>query len=104
VPLGDDRWLLIIHETAWFEGAAAQDQRTVYMHRFVEVVGDKITRKSPLFTFDHSGVEYAAGLLVTRNGVIVTHSIEESSAHWKEFSFDTIEALLSGATHERKES
>lgn len=93
---GEDRWLLMIHETAWFEGEQARDQRTVYMHRFVEVIGDRVTRKSRLFTFDHSGVEYAAGLLILGSRVFVTHSIEESSAHWKEFHLDTIEALLAG--------
>ena len=101
---GNDRWLLSIHETAWFEGPATHDQRTVYMHRFVEVTGDQITRRSRLFTLDHAGVEYVAGLLpraahsltARADSVIVTHSIEESSAHWKEFSLDTVERLLNG--------
>jgi hypothetical protein len=100
-PAGDGRWLAMIHETAWFDGKETCDQRTVYMHRFIEfdeVFG--LTRRSPLFVFDHTGVEYAAGMLVRGEGtdvrVIVTHSIEESSAHWKEFSWKLVNNMLDG--------
>jgi len=101
-----DRWLAMIHETAWFEGQHDADKRTVYMHRFIELEGDRIIRRSQLFTFDHSGVEYAAGLLwhhlpptaTTVGGpqVIVTHSVEESSARWKMFDWYLVSALLNG--------
>jgi hypothetical protein len=101
-----DRWLAMIHETAWFEGEHDADKRTVYMHRFIELEGDRIIRRSQLFTFDHSGVEYAAGLLwhhlrptaTTVGGpqVIVTHSVEESSARWKVFDWYLISAMLNG--------
>jgi len=95
-----DRWIAMIHETAWFEGPNTSDQRTVYMHRFIEIEGDEIIRRSPLFTFDHAGVEYAAGILWrdTEDGprIVVTHSVEESSAHWKEFPWYVIDDLLDG--------
>lgn len=101
-----DRWLAMIHETAWFDGPNISDQRTVYMHRFIEIEGASIVRRSPLFTFDHAGVEYAAGMLwhhlpatATTLGnpqVIVTHSVEESSARWKVFDWYMVDALLNG--------
>jgi hypothetical protein len=89
------KYIGMVHETAWFEGTHAGDQRTVYMHRFFECTETELTRRSPLFTFDHSGVEYAAGLARLPNGnYVVTHSIEESSAHWKEFTWETIDRML----------
>ena len=100
LPGFEDRWIAMIHETAWFEGQNTADQRTVYMHRFIEIEGAEIIRRSPLFTFDHAGVEYAAGLLRSdgANGprIIVTHSVEESSACWKEFPWYLVSDLLNG--------
>jgi hypothetical protein len=100
-PDGGGRWLAMIHETAWFEGKETHEQRTVYMHRFIEfdeVFG--LMRRSPLFVFDHTGVEYAAGMLVRGEGadatVIVCHSVEESSAHWVEFSWELVNDMLDG--------
>jgi hypothetical protein len=66
------------------------------MHRFIEIEGDELRRRSPLFTFDHSGVEYAAGMLIEDGKVIVTHSVEESSARWKMFDWCLVNDLLNG--------
>lgn len=95
------RYVGVIHETAWFGSPTdpPRDQRTVYMHRFFECTETDLTRRSGLFTLDHAGVEYVAGL--ARSGgegaasrYVLTHSVEEASAHWKEFSWETIDRLL----------
>jgi tetratricopeptide (TPR) repeat protein len=96
IPAKPGHWLLLIHEVAWHEGPNVHDQRSVYMHRFVEINQTEITRRSALFTFDHTGVEYAAGLLGHKDRFIVTHSVEESSARWKEFTWEFIDRLLEG--------
>lgn len=97
-PGGEGKWIGLIHETAWHGQANSppQDQRTVYMHRWFECTADRLTRRSPLFTFDHAGVEYAPGLLVDGTDLIVTHSVEESSAHWKRFRWETVDRMLNG--------
>ena len=106
-PAGDGLWLAMIHETAWFEGKETHEQRTVYMHRFIEFDDQELIRRSPLFVFDHTGVEYAAGMLVpgvffpptcapTGATVIVTYSVEEAAAKWVEFSWELVNNMLDG--------
>lgn len=84
-----DRLLTIVHEVAYF------DDRRVYMHRFVELgPSGRMFRASRLFAFDHVGVEYATGMLLRGDKLIVTYGSEEREARWMEVSLETVTNML----------
>ncbi len=93
----DDLYLAAIHETARF------GDRTVYMHRLIELQGGRtphgppfsITRCSRLFCWDHPGVEYAMGLRWKGTSLIVTYGSEEREARWLEIDALEVERMLS---------
>jgi glycosyltransferase involved in cell wall biosynthesis len=80
VNVGDNRWLMLIHEVAH------RDNDNVYLHRFIELDESAMlpTRVSEAFTFHHQGVEYAAGMARNGKNLIVTYGAEERESHWCE--------------------
>jgi hypothetical protein len=97
-PERADRFILLVHETAW------PGDRTVYLHRWVELSAARgasgervleIERYSRAFTFEHQGVEYACGLLAPGNGTLfVTFGSEEREARFCVVALGEVEAML----------
>jgi glycosyltransferase involved in cell wall biosynthesis len=86
-----EKLVTLIHEVAHFH------DRRVYMHRLVELGQNSscIWRASDLFCFEHTGVEYATGLIQDTPGtVIVTFGSEEREAKWMRFDIDIVRRLL----------
>jgi len=74
-------WLLLVHVSADWHGA--QERNRVYMHRFLFMDKDRmITRWSPLFVFEHNGVEFARSLCWSQDGrdVIIGLGVEDRVA------------------------
>jgi hypothetical protein len=93
------RNLLVVHEVAHFwqyDEAAKQwvNDHNVYLHRFVELDGQSITRYSRPFILEHRGIEYCSGAAVHGKNLILTYGFEDREACWMELSLATVERLL----------
>lgn len=71
------------------------ENHNVYFHRFFKEKDGAITESSRPFTFEHHGIEYAAGMVRRSDGgVIVTYSVEDKEARFIVFSEEQIGKLL----------
>lgn len=78
VPGGDGCWVCVVHEVAVLSSGR------IYTHRFVELDAEmRLTRRSRPFTFDHAGIEYAAGLVSLDDArLAVTYGFEDREARF----------------------
>lgn len=78
IPGGDGRWVCLVHQVAVLSSGR------VYTHRFVEIDAEmRLTRRSRPFTFDHAGIEYAAGLASLDDArLAVTYGFEGREARF----------------------
>jgi hypothetical protein len=83
-----DRYTGIVHEVVRHEN------HNVYFHRFIEESDGCIVKASRPFTFDHHGIEYAAGIHWTSMRVVVTYSFEDKEARFIVFSRDEFGRLF----------
>jgi len=67
-------WLFVVHEVA----VAGEHRR--YQHRFVHLGGDGSVRCSPLFTFTGAPIEFAAGMAVRDDTVVVSFGVSDATA------------------------
>jgi len=75
------------------ENGKVVEDRNVYFHRFFSEEDGQITEASRVFTFDHQGIEYAAGLVPVGDDMLVTYSFEDREARFIVFSPDDAEQL-----------
>jgi hypothetical protein len=89
VPVGDGRWLALIHEVA------LSGEARVYEHRFVlfdETRDFAIVGVSPIFYFRRArGIEFAAGLARHGDRLVASFGVHDAEAWLVELS---LEALL----------
>jgi hypothetical protein len=83
---GTERWVALVHEVA-FTG-----EGRVYTHRWVEFDRRfELVACSRPFTFDHRGIEYAAGLCSNgEDGLLVTYGWEDREARWLDYSWERV--------------
>jgi hypothetical protein len=84
----DGGWLFAVHEV---RAAAAGRQ---YLHRFVRLGDDGDVRWSPQFTFTGAPVEFAAGLAVHGNEVVVSFGVGDAVAALAVVPLDALLACL----------
>jgi hypothetical protein len=93
VPMDDpDRQLAIIHEPVNF----AEPPVRVYQHRFVEFDAwmPRITRISRPFMFHKRGIEFAAGLAIVGEELIVSYGVDDAEAWLMKLPLTDAMALL----------
>ena len=78
IPGGGGRWVCLVHEVVMLSSGR------VYSHRFVEIDAEmRLGRRSRPFTFDHAGIEYAAGLASLDDArLAVTYGFEDREARF----------------------
>lgn len=70
-----DRGLAIVHEVDYENG------RRIYRHRFVLYdESDEIEAVSPLFSFQHVGIEFSAGIARHEGAVWITYGVNDTEA------------------------
>lgn len=72
-----DARLAVVHESVDFPG---QQPHRVYWHRFVIFQHDRITAISRPFCFQGRGVEFAAGMALRGDDLIISYGVGDASA------------------------
>jgi hypothetical protein len=77
-------------------GADFADTSRVYLHRFVSLDDEfRITGISPQFIFRAPGIEFAAGLAILDNSVIVSFGVADRECWLARLPLDRVIATLS---------
>lgn len=89
----DNGWLCVAHDVRW--NPTPHGNRREYRHYFVSVSHDfSAVRVSRPFVFEHSGVEFCAGIARTPERIVLSYGIEDRSARLVELPRAHIDALL----------
>jgi hypothetical protein len=90
IPGGDGRWVCLVHEVAVLSTGR------VYTHRFVEIDAEmRLGRRSRPFSFDHAGIEYAAGLASLDDArLAITYGFEDREARFIVLPWAEVERAL----------
>lgn len=92
VPVWEDAWLGIGHEMKFVNG------RKYYWHTWYVVNGQgRLVSKSPPMKLVPNGIEFAAGLAVDGDRVVVSFGVDDMRALLGETSLDAVEAILQPA-------
>lgn len=74
--LGDARWLGVVHESVDFSGGSPH---RVYWHRLVTMTdAPRLLHISPPFQFERRGVEFAAGIAVHGENLLISYGVGDS--------------------------
>lgn len=86
-----DGYIALVHEAGLDPGTG----KRYYMHRFV-FFSDKgnVQRISTPFFFEAKQIEYAAGLALQEDHLIISYGVNDAAAHLGTVSFDDVRALL----------
>lgn len=95
VRYNEGRSLAIIHESVDFpEGSVP---RRVYQHRFVQFDSAyKVRKISPPFCFHGRGIEFAAGMVVVDDDVIISYGVDDASAWLLRLPLERVLGMLKG--------
>jgi len=95
VPIGEGRWLAVIHEVA------APAGRRVYEHRFVmfnEPEGWRITHVSPPFAFrEPRTIEFCAGLAMVDRRLVASFGVNDAQAWLAWMPLDQVLGVMEDA-------
>ena len=89
-----DGYLTITHETDLYQSEAGRKDGT-YRHRLVYWSKDwNPILVSPIFSFMDAKIEFAAGLAMLRNDVLITYGFQDNSAYILKCPINVIEEFL----------
>lgn len=77
VDAGESTYLAVIHESVDFPG---QSPHRVYWHRFVLFFGGLIEQISQPFCFQRRGVEFAAGMALHGDDLLISYGVHDQEA------------------------
>lgn len=87
-------WLCVTHDVRWNQ--TPNGNRREYRHYLVLVSRDFSTvQVSRPFIFEHSGIEFCAGVASTPHGIVMSYGIEDKSARLMELPRTQVETLFS---------
>lgn len=93
VHLGDGSWLGLGHEMRLERG------RKLYWHRFYLIDADgKLQAMSPAMKIAREGIEFAAGLVVDDDHVVVSFGVDDAECRMGETSLDEVRRILTPMT------
>lgn len=86
-----DGYLAVVHESIDGHG------KRIYLHRLVWMSSDlRVRYVSDPFVFDHVGIEFAAGLAVVGDKVVISYGYEDREARYVEAPIRSVEGFLKG--------
>lgn len=86
-------WLCVTHDVRW--NLTPDGNRREYRHYLVSVSKDFSTvRVSRPFVFEHSGIEFCAGVARTSEGIVMSYGVEDRTARLMELPQAQIDALF----------
>jgi hypothetical protein len=80
--------LLVVHQVVRLEN------RNVYLHRFVEADGARVTRWSRPFCLEGHGIEYVAGAVAHGDRLLLTYGREDKEACWMSLPMSLVLGML----------
>jgi hypothetical protein len=90
VHLDRGRWLCLVHESVSFDNG-----HRVYLHRFVAFDHDgRVCAYSSPFCFRGMGIEFAAGLVVREDEVIISYGVADERAFLLRVPIDQVLGML----------
>lgn len=94
-----DAWLCVVHDVVWHR--VARGHRREYRHYFARISSDltTVTMSRP-FLFEHSGIEFCAGISPAPTGVVVSYGVEDAEARLMVISDACIDDLFSTPRNE----
>lgn len=93
IPVDDGlRGLALVHESVNFDSPP----RRVYQHRFILIdhTTGKLVRISPPFCFEGRGLEFAAGLAMMGDDLVISYGIDDARAYLMKVPLDRVFGLL----------
>lgn len=107
LPLGDGTYLAVVHHTYTKmvandydsdSGVATASRVRTYTHRFVRYgASGSVLEYSPEFYFDGPGVEFAAGLVLVGDTLVISYGRDDSSANLAQIPLSVALDLLTPA-------
>ena len=86
-----DGYLAVVHESIDGHG------KRIYLHRLVWMSSDlQVRLVSDPFVFDHVGIEFAPGLAVVGDKVVISYGYEDREARYVEAPIRSVEGFLKG--------
>lgn len=89
-------YLAVVHEAITFDQKPVNaTNRRIYQHRFVRFNVDfRVIQVSRPFCFHGKGIEFAAGLIVEDNDVIVSYGVNDAQAYLVRLPLEHVRAML----------
>jgi hypothetical protein len=92
---GWDRFWCLVHETVTFDNP----YHKVYTHRVVEISDDhEITAISSPFCFRGMGIEFAAGLVIREDEVVISYGVNDERAYLLRLPLAEMDAMMHPVT------